>query len=100
VLDKSLSRGKMSSLHNQLMRFNHNPDMASKTAINLELMVIPEQSQSAPPKTGCDVIPEESQEETLLQLKIHEELFFHNLSILAIIPNKRSELQNILDTHG
>jgi hypothetical protein len=33
-------------------------------------------------------------------LKIHEELLFHNLSILAIIPSKRADLLDILDTHG
>jgi hypothetical protein len=31
---------------------------------------------------------------------VHEELFFHNLSILAIIPAKRAELLNILDTYN
>lgn len=61
VLDKSLSRGKMSCLHNQLSGFAHNPDLMAKTSINMDLMVIPEQSNSAPPKSGCEVIPEESE---------------------------------------
>ena len=96
----------MSSLHNQFAGFKNNPDMMTKTAFNMDLMVIPEQSNSAPPKTGCEIISEAAEEleqrveTTLLQLKIHEELFFHNLSILAIIPSKRAELLNILDFHG
>ena len=93
----------MSSLHNCLSGFHNNPDMMAKTSINLDLMIVPQQSKSAPAKSGFDIIPEECErvsETTLLQLKIHEELFFHNLSILAIIPSKRADLLDILDTHG
>lgn len=106
ILHKSLSRGtrgKMSCLHNQLSEFAHNPDLMAKTSINMDLMIIPEQSNSAPPKQGqYEVIPEESENrrEKLLQLKVHEELFFHNLSILALIPCKRAELLTILDSHN
>ena len=103
VLFKSVSRDKMSSLHNCLSGFHNNPDMMAKTSINLDLMIVPQQSKSAPAKSGFDMIPEECErqpETTLLQLKIHEELFFHNLSILAIIPSKRADLLDILDTHG
>jgi len=36
-----------------------------------------------------------------LKLDIHEELFFHYISILAIIPARRNDLLNILDhTYG
>lgn len=56
-----------------------------------------ENSKSAPAKaTGAA----EGSTATLLQLDPHEELLFHYLSILAIIPNKRNHILHILDFYG
>ena len=35
-----------------------------------------------------------------MELKIHEELFFHYLSILSLISNRRDNLLFILDVYG
>jgi hypothetical protein len=36
----------------------------------------------------------------ILELKIHEELFFHYLTILSLIPSRRENLLYILDVYG
>lgn len=35
----------------------------------------------------------------LLYLKLHEEVFLHTLSILALIPTKREEMLGMLNTY-
>jgi len=76
---------------------------------------IPEKAaRSAPPKTGSHgrggsqgthahtalTSTESVTESKLLQLGSHEELFFHYLSILALLPARRADLLRILDTYG
>jgi len=56
-----------------------------------------EPSNSAPPKTGGAAGDSGA---TLLQLEPHEELLFHYLSILAVIPKKRDHILHILDFYG
>ena len=41
---------------------------------------------------------QELQKEKEMKLEVHEELFFHYLSILAILPSRRSDLLRILDS--
>lgn len=56
-----------------------------------------ENSKSAPAKaTGAAA----DSTATLLHLAPHEELLFHYLSILAVIPNKRNHILHILDFYG
>ena len=94
ILDKSLSRKKIKDL-------NNNPD------INNFLQPIPEEfgpvNNSAPAKTHSQVSSTEGgqrKKKDCLDLKPHEELFFHYLSILALIPDKRQSILQILDTFG
>ena len=70
-----------------LSNFKHNPDLMlyrDKSATELEMAEIPENPRSAPPKDSIS-------NQQLLQLRDHEELFFHYLSILAILPTRRQD---------
>ena len=48
-------------------------------------------------KNGQDY--EEITEKKLLELEVYEQMFFHFLSILALLPQKRDRLLQILDTY-
>ena len=56
-----------------------------------------ENSKSAPAKVNGAAADSTA---TLLHLAPHEELLFHYLSILAVIPNKRNHILHILDFYG
>ena len=73
------------------------PAEGEKAWATFALAPVLENSRSAPAKpTGAGEDPTA----TLLQLEPHEELLFHYLSILAVIPNKRSHILHILDFYG
>ena len=73
------------------------PAGAEKDWTTFALAPVLENSRSAPAKaTGAA----EGSTAKLLQLEPHEELLFHYLSILAVIPNKRNHILHILDFYG
>lgn len=75
--------------------------------------MIPEDSESKSKTLGTDMLIKnlnfpmsapmksvEKEDDKQMQLQPHEHLFFQYLSILAILPNKRQKLLEILDTLG
>ena len=94
----------------QVKQENDNSGQTAKNAVSqLPLPAILEVARSAPPKQGFDgqisqVDGEDedpsAMETRLLQLETHEELLFHYLSILALLPQRRSDILQILDTYG
>lgn len=123
ILEKSQSRGKSSFLHHGLQSFKHDPDLSAPATplrafaegqedLSKTLQApLPELSHgwSAPPKAAgkkMEAIPEAKDddgpetEHRLLQLKLHEEIFLHTLSILALIPAKREEMLGMLNTYS
>lgn len=121
ILDKSQSRDKKSFLHRGLQSFKCDPDLQfgkmsltinrnedfAKTVVGQPELL---HGNSAPAKAiaanKMEPIPESFDDNepefdsTLLQLKPHEEIFFHKLSIMAVIPAKREEMLGILNTYG
>lgn len=58
-------------------------------------------NQSAPPKlSSCLDSVSQSSKVIIHQLSPCEELFYHYLSILALLPDRRQDFLQILDTYG
>jgi hypothetical protein len=93
----------------QFKQETDNIPTAKNASTMLPLPPILEVARSAPPKRGFNAQNSQAAgqdddpspgETRLLLLETHEELFFHYLSILALLPQRRSDILQILDTYG
>ena len=73
------------------------------------ILEVARSNNTAPPKRGLNAQSSQAAgqdddpnpgETRLLLLETHEELLFHYLSILALLPQRRSDILQILDTYG